>query len=80
MMKGIKIKTGKVGDVKLRKVPPKQIAHAGMNLAMGYIFLPFVKIKSLSKKSKEGESESVESSDSKSVFFNPTAKYKRGEY
>lgn len=46
----MKIHTGKVGDFHLRKVPEKQVGRAGVNLALGYTFLPFVKIKSLSKR------------------------------
>jgi len=44
------ITTGKIKDVKLRKVSPKKIAKAGLNLGVGYMVIPFIKIKSKGRK------------------------------
>ena len=44
------IRTAKMKDFNIHKVSSKRIVKAGTNLAFGYAFIPFIKIKSLSKK------------------------------
>lgn len=52
MYKLPKVHTGKVGDFDIKPRSSKQITRSAFNLGMGYTFLPFIKIKSLSRSKK----------------------------